>query len=176
MLTKVGPTFYVFVLFLGHRFMPQTLRLLSKISQTRLLRHCARRPASDPDVRPSPRDQMAAHLLQQLRQLLDTLHDPSVAQLAQFIHTCPRIHAGYAGWLRNAKTREALRYHGFSEQRGPPGTCTWCRGPDLNRQANEGGGFSSHCFFRSRPGACLAVRALDYAFAVACTRSPHARP
>jgi hypothetical protein len=31
----------------------------------------------------------------------------------------------------------------------------WCRGPDSNRQANEGGGFSSHCFFRSRRRAAL---------------------
>ncbi len=34
-------------------------------------------------------------------------------------------------------------------------TTIWCRGPDSNRQANEGGGFSSHCFFRSRRRAAL---------------------
>ena len=37
----------------------------------------------------------------------------------------------------------------------------------MNRQANQGGGFSSHCFFQSRRRRNEAVRALDYAFAVA---------
>lgn len=46
--------------------------------------------------------------------------------------------------------------------------CSWCRGPDSNRQANQGGGFSSHCFFQSRrrmtrrrscAGLCLRRRA-----------------
>ena len=37
----------------------------------------------------------------------------------------------------------------------------------MNRQANQGGGFSSHCFFRSRRRRNDTVRALDYAFAVA---------
>lgn len=65
------------------------------------------------------------------------------------------------------KTRERSISRGFSGLHGIAWKRSWCRGPDLNRQANQGGGFSSHCFFRSRRRERDAVRALDYAFAVA---------